>query len=253
MNISFSDHAYNKKGVREMKYLAIILSITISILFLESSTLLSSTDEPSLHELEKLLELAAEQDVNLSNWQITIKENREIEQIDRFIKLLEGYNFSKDKNSSSTKWQGNRQEKNGINESILIVRTSQEYNKYQISYTIGSQKSTSDILFLSEEKVNTVTNKFFTENAQYFACIELWKSGIIDIACFLNFVESKFNMSLVEEVKETSLKTWTGLTPVWNNELKYDNKEINFQIAIRKQIEDRTTIQIGTPILINEY
>lgn len=238
-----------------MKKLAILLTVAMCILICKESIILSETSEPTTYEVEKLLQFTDDLDLKLSNWQITIKENREIIDIARFIDNMSGYKLTKD-TDNPIKWSGNRQEMSGIDESILLVRTNEKENKYQISYTISFDSENSikaDGLHAANKKLKTITKDLFTRDAQYFSCIEVWNNGKIDIAYFLKKAELNLNMTIYDEVNEPILQTWTGWTAEWENSLRHHNKKINCQIAIKKGIDDRTTIQIGTPILINEY
>ncbi len=260
MNTLFPANTSNKKGVREMKYLFLLLATVGMMFFIDQLLIETKTNTESQNELEDMIEIVEEQNLNLSKLQTTIKESREISDLQSFISKINGYHLNMqadDKEHNRLKFDSDRQENNGITESILLVRTNEQQNRYQVIYTINmtetTNKTTPEVLEVYKEKVNSITNELFTEDAQYFSCVEAWEDGIIDIVRFIDFVKSRLKMTIIDEVKEPHFNTWTGFTPNWENKLKQNDEEINVQIAVRERIGDRTTITIGTPILIHEY
>ncbi|WP_018930773.1 YwmB family TATA-box binding protein [Gracilibacillus lacisalsi] len=239
-----------------MKYFFILLA-TVGMMFSVDQLLTETkTNIENQKEIDELIELVEEQDLQLSNLQTTIKEEMEIADIESFISEINGYQLDiqeKDQDKNRLKFSSDRQENNGITESILLVRTNEQEEQYQVIYTITATETAPEVLKVYKEKIKTITNGLFTKNAQYFSCVEAWKDGIIDIVCFINFVKTRLNMTITDEIKEPDFYTWTGYTPKWNNKLQLNDEEINLQIAVRERIGDRTTITIGTPILIHEY
>ncbi|SHM61822.1 YwmB family TATA-box binding protein [Gracilibacillus kekensis] len=237
-----------------MKYLFLCFFTISSIVAIQLPHQFSTNhSEYTGSELDDMIEIIDEQQLNLSNWQTTIKETQKINDISSFKKKLKGYQLNMVENDSNIKYQSNTQERGGINETVLIVRTSSEKNTYKIIYTISSTDTTTEVLDIYKNRVDSITKVLFTENAQIFSCVEAWKSGIIDIVCFIEFVKKSLDMTIIDEIKDSHFYSWTGFTPEWDESLIQDTEEFNIQIAVREGIGDRTTVTIGTPILINEY
>lgn len=239
-----------------MKYLFITL-VTVGMMFWIDQTLIETkTDMDNDNEIDDMIEIVDQYNLQLSNLQTTIKESRKITDINSFIATINGYQLSMQENeeNSRIKFESDRQESTGISESLLLVRTDEQKNHYQVIYTITSTEAAPDVLNLYKERTRTITNELFTENAQYFTCVEAWNDGIIDIVCLINFLNKRLNLTIIDEINEPHFHSWTGFTPDWNNKLKQQNDEkINVQIAVRERIGERTTVTIGTPILIHEY
>ncbi|MGP4038881.1 YwmB family TATA-box binding protein [Gracilibacillus sp. D59] len=239
-----------------MKYFFITFAAVGMMFFIDQLLIETKSNIDNQNEIDDMIEIVDQQNLNLSNLQTTIKEEQEIADIQSFISRINGYQLNiqgQGVDRSRLKFVSDRQENDGISESILLVRTNEQQNRYQVIYTITLNKTTPEGLKEYKEKIKTITNGLFTENAQSFSCVEAWKSGIIDIVCLIDFVKSTLNMTVIDETKESHFYTWTGFTPNWENELKQNDEEINLQIAVRERIGDRTTVTIGTPILIHEY
>ncbi|SFM16260.1 TATA-box binding [Gracilibacillus orientalis] len=239
-----------------MKYLFILLATVGMMFFVDQLFIETKTNIANQKEIDDMIELVEEQNLKLSNLQTTIRESMEISDIDSFISKINGYQLTIQKNDEEhnrLKFDSDRQENSDITETLLLVRTNEQENQYQVIYTISMTETAPAVLKVYKEKINSMTNELFTENAQYFSCVDAWKDGIIDIVCFIDFVKSTLNMTIIDETKEPHFNTWTGFTPKWENKLKQNDEEINLQIAVRERIGDRTTVTIGTPILIHEY
>ncbi len=236
-----------------MKYLFLFL-ITFSVIAYNSPNQFSLSNHTyGTAEIEEMTEIFEDQKLNLANYQTTIKETRKISNIKSFEEKIKGYQFNKVADASNKKFQSDTHEAGGINETVLIVRTNKEKHIYQIIYTIESSEATTEGLDLYKKRTKTITNDLFTKNAQKFACAEAWKSDMIDIVRFIKMLKLRLEMTIIDETKESDFYTWTGFTPKWNETLIQDTKEFNMQIAVREGVGDRTTVTIGTPILINEY
>ncbi|WP_058308690.1 YwmB family TATA-box binding protein [Gracilibacillus massiliensis] len=237
-----------------MKYLFLCLFTISSVFAIGMPNQLSTNNAIfSGREIDDMIDIIDQQQLNLSNLQTTIKETKKINDITSFEKKLRGYQLNMVENDSHIKYQSNTQERGGINETVLIVRTSSEKNNYQVIYTISSSDTTTEVLDIYKSRLETITNDLFTGKAQSFSCVEAWKNGIIDIVCFIEFVKKSLDMTIIDEIKESHFYTWTGFTPKWDQKLIQDTEEFNLQIAVREGVGDRTTVTIGTPILINEY
>ncbi|UOQ50259.1 YwmB family TATA-box binding protein [Gracilibacillus caseinilyticus] len=233
-----------------MKYLLFSITAMMMIFFVQQ--LDAKTTEDNTKEINDMVAMIEEQDLNLANLETTIRERRTIQEISRFIDNLEGYQLTM-VDDDTYKLDSNRRNNSGVNESLLIVRTYEKKNEYQVLYTISTTKMTPEVLEKFQENIKGVTKSLFTDKAQYFSCAQAWKNGIIDIVSFINFVKSELKMSIIDEVNEPDFTTWTGYTAKWKQEIQQYDQEFNIQIAVREGIGDRSTVTIGTPILINEY
>ncbi|MDX8047622.1 YwmB family TATA-box binding protein [Gracilibacillus sp. S3-1-1] len=235
-----------------MKYFFISVGIIIFMLMVDQVMIETKTDSDNQKELDDMLEVLDHYDLKLENYQTIIKESRKIDDIDKIASIMEEFQLI-EQDENSIKFERDRQESTAITESVLLVRVNEKESLYQIIYTITATDSTPTIRKDYHKQISTITNDLFTENAQTFTCVEGWNNGIIDIVCLKIFLSERLNMTIIDEINDASIQSWTGYIPDWKNTWKQQDNEINMQIAVREGVADRTTLTIGTPILIHEY
>ncbi|SES10897.1 TATA-box binding [Gracilibacillus ureilyticus] len=232
-----------------MKYFLIAI-ILFSTIFIWNDTLVSKQND-QLKELEDMVEAAESNGFRLKTWSMIIREKRQIPNINSFIRNIEGYSFIELTDDGARKFVADGQNKNGANESILIVETGS--NQYQIIYEISSLSFTEEVRNYYAEKLSRITNELFTSNAQNFTCIEAVSDDIIDIVCLIKKITKKLQFATQTQLKDKHFTTWTGYTPEWDQIMEIDNQPINAQIALKNTEDHQTTLIIGTPILVTEY
>ncbi|MFC4402877.1 YwmB family TATA-box binding protein [Gracilibacillus xinjiangensis] len=232
-----------------MKYYFIAI-ILFSAIFIWNNKNISGQGD-TLTELEDMIETSEANGFGLESWSHIIREKREIPDINSFITNVEGYSFKEIKNESAKKFVADGQNNDGVNESILIVETG--IQQYQIIYEIASSAWSEEVRNDYNSKISQITDGLFTSNAQNFTCVEAITDDIIDIVCLINKITEKLQISTYTQLKDSNFTTWTGHTPKWDQEIEIDNHSINAQIAVKNAEDNRTTLIIGTPILVTEY
>lgn len=225
-----------------------IILILIVIIWQEVE---ASSIESSQQQIEEMLNIAEENDFQLDKWEVVVRENLLIENVDEFIQGLGGFEIGKTQIDGVTKYRGDRHSSANIVESLLIVRTSEK--EYQVIYKISSSDYSEEVKKTYLRKLDEMTEKLFTENAQYFTCLEAVKNGMIDIVCLIEKIAETLNLTIYDQLKDNKFQTWTGYTPKWEQSISIDDNEINTHIAVTKGSNNQSTLIIGTPILITEY
>ncbi|WP_130859281.1 YwmB family TATA-box binding protein [Gracilibacillus phocaeensis] len=232
-----------------MRYLFFLCSMMLAWNFIYAPGDKAAANE---EEIGDMLATFQTYDLNLANLQTTIKETRKISEMDRFIESMKGYHMNIVENEKNIRFESADKNKMPTQETLLLVPTAKD-STYQIIYTISSPLDQMKVLDTYHLKVKKVTNELFSQNAQYFSCLEAWKDDIIDIVSFIKFVKKQLDITIIDEINEPEFYTWTGYTKQWTNKLKQQDDDINVHIAVSERIGDKTNITIGTPILITEY
>ncbi|WP_066188074.1 YwmB family TATA-box binding protein [Gracilibacillus timonensis] len=232
-----------------MRYLFFLCSMMLAWNFIHAPGDKAAVNE---EEIGDMLATFQTYDLNLANLQTTIKETRKISEMDRFIESMKGYHMNIVENEKNIRFESADKNKMTTQETLLLVPTAKD-STYQIIYTISSPLDQMKVLDTYHLKVKKVTNELFSQNAQYFSCLEAWKDDIIDIVSFIKFVKKQLDITIIDEINEPEFYTWTGYTKQWTNKLKQQDDDINVHIAVSERIGDKTNITIGTPILITEY
>ncbi|GAB2551769.1 YwmB family TATA-box binding protein [Gracilibacillus alcaliphilus] len=233
-----------------MKYLLIFCAIHMLFIFFNNGDHKVTANQREVKEMAATLE---GYDLELTTLQTTIKETLEIDQINSFIEELKGYQMNMVENNNTIRFESADQQNPSNNETLLLVPVPGKQSVYQVIYTITMPLDKTEVLDTYNKRVLKVTKGLFSQNAQYFSCLDAQKDGIIDIVSFMNFVKDKLDITIIDEIDEANFYTWTGYSKRWNKKLQQGDDNINVHIAVSERIGDQTNITIGTPILINEY
>jgi hypothetical protein len=163
-------------------------------------------------------------------------------------------------------------ETNGIIKVTAVKRTSDFQGEEKITFlahpTNGSfhtyiMYELTGTTMLSEEErpkiskfVNDRSKKLFSGNTTVFTCI---KGNINDtmnvgLHVYANGLLQEFQGREVESLKEETFVSLSAYTELWNEKISTSNQNMNIQVALRQEeIGDKTTVIIGTPILLTEY
>ncbi|RBW68742.1 YwmB family TATA-box binding protein [Bacillus taeanensis] len=104
--------------------------------------------------------------------------------------------------------------------------------------------------------VNNRSKELFSGNTAVFTCLkgninDTMGVGLYDYA---NGLLQEFQGTEVESLKEETFVSLSAYTELWNEKISTNNEDMNIQVALRqKEIGDKTTVIIGTPILLTEY
>ncbi|MFC4386522.1 YwmB family TATA-box binding protein [Gracilibacillus marinus] len=232
-------------------YIGIIIFIITTTLLWRETLATSQTDV--LQPIDDMYEAITEQQFKLKKWQLMIRENRTILDIHSFIGKLEGYKIKESTNEQGVKKYiaEDTHKEIEVSESIVIVAIDDK--RYQIMYEISSSKYSKEVQKDYMEKINRTTNELFTDNAQYFSCIEALNDGIMDIVCLIKKLTKQLQIDTRNQLTDENFSTWTGYTPKWEQTIVMDDYKQNAHIAVKNTEDNQTELIIGTPILVIEY
>lgn len=229
-----------------MKYFLFVIAIILSIF----------TSNPATHTeismMEEMYELVDQRNLNLVNWQITIRESISIDDITSFIEKQTGKDFYISERANE-KIKLNRQKNSRLNENLLLV-SKNNGSRYEVIYSVSAEDFNQEIKKVAEKYIKTVENDIFSTDAQKFSCIYTNFDGIIEISEFKEFAKNRLNLETIDETREDKFWTWTAHHPNWDNGINTrDDERMNIQIAVKHTENEQSNVIIGTPILISEY
>lgn len=235
---------------------------TIIGLILFYSTMITGTaPEFDNDPLLTFIEIADESQLNLKNWEVTLKETQTVDNVQTYVKdLRKTYKMTMNQDENSIRY--------------LMEDKSQTIENLTVQYNIIiSKQSPSEIMLIAvikgdswsaEIKQNYLTLKediekdIFTSKVREFTCLELIENDTIKNRVVIEPFLSPLKLEIVKEQYNKEQKTGLkkiiyGYTPLWNEKIVLEGNPINLQIAIIELENGKKSYKIGTPILINEY
>ncbi|ENH96559.1 hypothetical protein J416_10016 [Gracilibacillus halophilus YIM-C55.5] len=235
-----------------MKYF-LLCTIIIS-LFWWDDRLIESHATSVTEPLKDMLEAFEAAGLQADEAQITIKETMTIDDVQAFLQSIEGFTFKAQQTEQGTmKYSANRRESNHQDETLLLVQTQQNSQNYQLVYHMTNTSFTESMKKTYRQKITQVTKVLFSENMQSFACISASKNGIINVDSVLKNFTKRLNIQWMNKTEEMNFYTRTGYTSRWQQTVPSEENNMNVQFAVREGLAEKTTITLGTPILVHEY
>lgn len=229
-----------------MKYFLFVIAIILSIFISNSAT------HTEIGKVEEMYQLADQQNLNLVNWQIVIRDSISIDDISSFVENQIGKDFYVSERVDG-KIKLNRQKKSRLNETLLLVSKYNE-NRYEVIYSISAEEFDQNFKKVAEKYIKNVENNIFSADAQKFSCIYTNFDGIIEFGEFKKIAKNRLNLQTIDETREDKFWTWTAHHPNWDNGINTrDDERMNIQIAVKHTENEQSNVIIGTPILISEY
>lgn len=211
------------------------------------------------HEIERLLDVVEQTHFEVEAWNVIYKEKIQMNSLHDIIEILNKKgNVKRTETTQSIKYSLiHTQKKEHITEAYEVVLSKKTQ---QVQATVSVEGIHSDSI-RSEAFINTkqfLEKKIFTNAVQKYACIKSSSDDIIDDSKILE----KLNKTLNFEAKVTQNEDITtnmnkkliyGYSPKWDSYFTIKGHTVNTQLALTKDMNNRTTMIIGTPILISEY
>ncbi|SDQ13359.1 YwmB family TATA-box binding protein [Virgibacillus salinus] len=227
--------------------------------------LLTTGDAVSQKQQEEMSALASTltgSDMEVENWEVTIKEQMSKDRVKQLIKKLKTKNSqmvtSKEAENSIKYSFGYINKKTNINETYNIVIPKDD--KYQAQFTVVLEGNSWNKSIKKDylNRLESVQYDFFSDNSTKFACITTTLSGKLGSVYFLNRIKESLNLQNIDEQSDTVensmlTKVVYGYTPLWDQKITIMDKPMNLQLAFKDIENGKTKLTIGTPILITEY
>ncbi|WP_186576602.1 YwmB family TATA-box binding protein [Aquibacillus kalidii] len=236
--------------------LILVVSVMITIIF-SFTTLTSASSSEPLKEVSDITNLLNEQNLDLENWQVIVKEKVDAKSVDEVKKQIEksypNHSFQTKQMEEATKYILSTQKKDKINESFILVVPFEKDYAVEVIYTISGDLWNEKINKRYSRKLEEMTNTIFTQNLTKFSCVQTSPSGNISSVYLLNNLQKNLNVQTLDNIKEDDFTVLSGTTPLWESAIPTSDGAMNVQMAAREGLGGKTTITIGTPIITTEY
>ncbi|MFX3624875.1 MAG: YwmB family TATA-box binding protein [Ectobacillus sp.] len=205
-------------------------------------------------KLEKMAEVLQANGATIQEWAWTAKgEEDSVHDIHTFEQLLEQIgakinvvNWNVEQSAEGYKATA---EKIFPDYKERLVVTWTNVNTKHKTFIIYEAKGTK----WSETIVNK-TDKIFSQKPTIYTCVRAVLSDKIE-GVLLNKatkILNGFEAKPVEALQERAFVTVSAYTGMWNDALAVNKEKINVQVALRNA-DNKTTIMVGTPIIMSEY
>lgn len=215
------------------------------------------------NELITLATIFEENQLEIDNWQVVVKEKMPLDKANSFINTFNDHDHvEKTNDENMTKY---------------LIKHAHNDEKIFVSYNIivPHNHDTAEMIVLIEgsnwdEKVmanylvtfNDIYRQYFTENARIFACLSSREDAIMKSVYIFDEFTHKLNLQQISTQLDTTVsdlhkEIMYGYTSLWDtSKLTISDRPVNVQIVVqhtKNSGKDETKIAVGTPILINEY
>lgn len=234
----------------------IILVLSIGFLFH-----ITFADGYQTDEMIQLADTVTSYDENaISEWTVTMKEHMDEKRIKKIMTELRNYTKTAGKESENSIKYSFRNIHNQENISVVynvVIPTSKQF-KPQFTAVIKGSVWDKKAERNYKENMQEIVDRFFSKERETFACLKTKSSAIMDFERFLNHMTKTIDLQQTETITDNISQSRVnkhiyGYTPLWNHYLNINGKPVNVQIAQATNGEEKKQIEIGTPILINEY
>ncbi|MFB4169807.1 YwmB family TATA-box binding protein [Virgibacillus sp. JSM 102003] len=213
-------------------------------------------------EMTSLAAMLTESNMEVGNWEVTMKEQMSKDKINMLLGKLEAKNSQKvtgEEDENSIKYSFGYIHKNrSFTETYNIVIPKDD--KYQAQFIVVIEGKSWDKTIKKDYliRVESIQNDFFSEDSTKFACITTTFSDKLGSVYFVKRAKEKLNLQNISEQTDTvenSLlkKVVYGYTPLWDQKVTIMDKPMNLQFAFKEIENGKTKLTVGTPILITEY
>lgn len=235
----------------------LILSLFILVL------ILPSTNMAQVDNQDVLIQLAndfRENDVSISEWNVTFKEQISREHATHTIhKLEKDFTVTESDDENSKKYHvTNTHKATKSDVTYIVIVPKNAHYASELIVSINGHKWDKSMSQAYYKQMESLRSEYFTKQSKTFACITGKVHGTISSVYFMDRIQEKYHINMLskqtDSVENPVIKEIRyGYTPLWNEEITIDGNPINFQFVIKRATGDALEITVGTPILINEY
>ncbi|WP_379970636.1 YwmB family TATA-box binding protein [Ectobacillus sp. sgz5001026] len=215
------------------------------------------THTQAVTPVEKVSQLRAAIEANgavMQNWTLTAKrEDHSVHDIHTFHVLLQ----TQEHDLGVTDWTF---ENSAEGYKATAIKNSPQY-KERVVVTWVKENTTNTTFIIHEmtgttwdESLATSITKNFSQNSTIYTCIRAVPSDNMESVLLTraNNILQSLDAKPVEATQERAFVSISAYTGKWNDALAIDKEKINVQVALRN-VDNKTTIVIGTPVITSEY
>ncbi|MFS0750303.1 YwmB family TATA-box binding protein [Oceanobacillus sp. 1P07AA] len=232
------------------------------LFFIFISLFLTTTHASELDsdEMVALGNFAIEQQLEVENWQVNIKESISVDKAEKLVEQLkDDFSYEKKIDEKSIKYIFKNDHKiDSMDVLYKVILPTESSLQAEIIALLEGADWSEEIKETYITTKNEIVHKLFTKLAQSYTCLTLVNDDIMNSDVFINHAINYFNLRHTTTqydniAKSTIKKSFYGYTDLWNEFYSVDDGPINVQIAIIEDDAGNEQYTIGTPILIHEY
>lgn len=233
------------------------------LLFFISLSLFLTTTQASELDSDEMIALgnfAIEHQLDVENWQVTIKESIGIDKGEKLVEQLKKeLPYEKKTDEKSIKYIFKNDHKiDRMDVLYKVILPTESSSQAEIIALLEGDDWSEDIKETYMTTKNEIVHKLFTKLAQSYTCLTLVNDDIISSDVFIEDAINYFNLQHTTTqydniAKSTIKRSFYGYTDLWKDFYSVNDKPINVQIAVIEDDAGNEKYTIGTPILIHEY
>jgi hypothetical protein len=218
--------------------------------------------QSDLSQVNQFAHVLQQKGLTLSEWSIYAREtvqqsNKSFKEVELELEnKLPDFSWSNEKDGLKivgTKRIGNFKERVvATTDSPILKQDGEVYILYQLignNWSVKIEKQASSVITKSMSQI-------FNENPKIFTCVKGTMGDTLEsvLQGMKSDLLKTFHATEIEQIKEGAFISVSAYTKQWNDALSVNNKQVNFQMAIRENdVDHLTTITLGSPIITVEY
>ncbi|MFD1064490.1 YwmB family TATA-box binding protein [Oceanobacillus locisalsi] len=217
--------------------------------------------QPYQHdEMQDLGAFAEEHDLPIQSWEVTMKEEMEMEQAEQLIQNLKAqHTVQKENNDNGVKYTFKDSHKKGSFDVLYnVILPLDQSNPAEVIIVLQGEDWDKQISQKYEKEKQAIQKNYLTKDSQVYTCLFVQGSDIINHDEILNIAIKYFNIKHIS-TKHDNLensrieKSTYGYTHSWEQFYFMEDDPKNVHMTTVADRHGEKSFVIGTPILIHEY
>ncbi|GGM32508.1 hypothetical protein GCM10011351_18220 [Paraliobacillus quinghaiensis] len=233
-----------------------IVMVLVLLITMTAQIQVTAVNKSSILELVDLMEIVEEQDMQVSNWQVRLKETFEKQELSAIIHNINQAGFSKtytiEESDQMIKYIYPPLKNEHTAESLIIV-VAKQHETAEVIYTIESTGNGTFQEVFVKNRIRNVMEELFSENMTKLTCVISEADDNIRSDYFFETIKENLRVQELNRLHEKDFIVISGYTEKWDATIPIWDEQMNVQVAARNDANGKTTFTLGTPILTNEY
>lgn len=198
--------------------------------------------------LDELIQFADQHDYPIEFGELTIKETFTTNETEQIKTQLIRSGFQK----TNEYEQYERKLDQELHETITIINinnTDKKAVNYQLSGNVNLLNQDNNY----DQIIKSFFSTIYTTEKKEYACLKISSHDMMLSGYFFAEIQKNLNYQEIDRIEEPDLTVISGYTTQFNQQIPYENEQMNLQISVRHRSNQEKQIMIGTPILMTEY
>lgn len=226
------------------------------------SLLISPSFEKNItvNELEDIVDIVNHHELEIDEWQVTIKEKIPLPDAKKIMNKLDGTeSIVKEEDKHRVSYSMiNRHMDSHLVETYDIILPQHSTGEAEVIAVLKAEVWNEEVEENYRQWQHLMLSEVFTKDYRSYTCLMTEFNAIITNDHLLNYIMEKLEIQHFQTQNDTNKNStlesiYYGYTPLWNQKVNGMDKPTNIQMAVTKNDIGARKFIIGTPILINEY